>query len=448
MAKTVKQLRSIVCSYFQLHSGANKFDMEKLFLSAELSQSGIYNILPSDKGESVERKPGFGRPIVLRDRNGQQRLTLKIVSNDELKSFCLAEKKKQECHRRQLLESSEAKSSHRNTLSSSHHHESQFITKNNSRVVSQRGGLAVLPCSVTMSTPATVSWFRRKDYQLLTVGLSTYSSDDRFLVEHTRHLGNWALRIKNARKEDEGLYECQISTHPPQSIFIELRIVEAAAEILEAPDLHIDEGSTLRLECKLKRATESPLYVFWYHEDRMVNYDQEDGISVSTNKLTSSVLTVRNATARHGGNYTCAPANARQSSVYVHVLKGEKPAAMQHPNKSPTAASGASSSGGSSSTAVSRRLTSSASCWLAVLLLTWTYYWSSPWVLFRHCSSGSSFHSSPPASSSAAWLAAVFRRTTTCSGLRTSFRMTFCILLVLVTVKTTVSKSIKLFDAV
>ncbi|EAT47916.1 AAEL001010-PA [Aedes aegypti] len=176
---------------------------------------------------------------------------------------------------------------------------------------------------------STVSWFRRKDYQLLTVGLSTYSSDDRFLVEHTRHLGNWALRIKNARREDEGLYECQISTHPPQSIFIELRIVEAVAEILEAPDLHIDEGSTLRLECKLKRATESPLYVFWYHEERMVNYDQQDGISVSTNKLTSSVLTVRNATARHGGNYTCAPANARQSSIYVHVLKAfvrkEKP---------------------------------------------------------------------------------------------------------------------------
>lgn len=59
----------------------------------------------------------------------------------------------------------------------------------------------------------------------------------------------------------------------------------------------------------------------------MVNYDQQDGISVSTNKLTSSVLTVRNATARHGGNYTCAPANARQSSIYVHVLKG-RPTAL------------------------------------------------------------------------------------------------------------------------
>lgn len=43
----------------------------------------------------------------------------------------------------------------------------------------------------------------------------------------------------------------------------QLNFAEAVAEIIEAPDLHINEGSTLRLECKLKRATESPLYVFW-----------------------------------------------------------------------------------------------------------------------------------------------------------------------------------------
>lgn len=55
----------------------------------------------------------------------------------------------------------------------------------------------------------------------------------------------------------------------------------------------------------------------------MVNYDVDDGITVSNTKFSSSVLTVRNATARHGGNYTCAPANARQASIYVHVLKGK-----------------------------------------------------------------------------------------------------------------------------
>jgi len=46
-------------------------------------------------------------------------------------------------------------------------------------------------------------------------------------------------------------------------IIFSYTFAEAVAEILEAPDLHINEGSTLRLECKLKRATESPSYVFW-----------------------------------------------------------------------------------------------------------------------------------------------------------------------------------------
>uniref|UniRef100_T1GJ75 Ig-like domain-containing protein n=1 Tax=Megaselia scalaris TaxID=36166 RepID=T1GJ75_MEGSC len=36
----------------------------------------------------------------------------------------------------------------------------------------------------------------------------------------------------------------------------------------------------------------------------------------------------------HGGNYTCAPANAKPSSITVHVLRGERPAAMQHSNRS------------------------------------------------------------------------------------------------------------------
>lgn len=70
-----------------------------------------------------------------------------------------------------------------------------------------------------------VSWIRRRDFQLLTVGLSTYSSDDRFLVEHARHMGHWSLRIKSVRDDDKGLYECQLSVHPTQSIFVELKVV-------------------------------------------------------------------------------------------------------------------------------------------------------------------------------------------------------------------------------
>ncbi|XP_049536158.1 uncharacterized protein LOC125951387 [Anopheles darlingi] len=156
-----------------------------------------------------------------------------------------------------------------------------FTTANNTKVTAQRGGTALLPCSIISQTLATVSWIRRQDFQLLTVGLSTYSSDERFMVAHLRHWGLWALRIKSVRAEDEGIYECQLSVHPVQSVFVELKVVEAEAEIVGAPDLHIDEGSTLRLECKLQRATENPTFVFWYHEQDMVNFDQLNGFSVT-----------------------------------------------------------------------------------------------------------------------------------------------------------------------
>lgn len=70
-----------------------------------------------------------------------------------------------------------------------------------------------------------VSWIRREDYHLLTVGLTTYSSDDRFLVEHARHLQSWGLQIKFVTPNDAGVYECQISTHPPTSIFVRLKVI-------------------------------------------------------------------------------------------------------------------------------------------------------------------------------------------------------------------------------
>ncbi|KAJ8967932.1 hypothetical protein NQ314_002573 [Rhamnusium bicolor] len=71
-----------------------------------------------------------------------------------------------------------------------------------------------------------VSWIRKKDSPptILTVGVGTYIADDRFLVEHARHLQNWGLVIKHVRTSDAGLYECQVSSHPTTSIIIELRV--------------------------------------------------------------------------------------------------------------------------------------------------------------------------------------------------------------------------------
>ncbi|XP_071053861.1 limbic system-associated membrane protein-like isoform X2 [Onthophagus taurus] len=209
-----------------------------------------------------------------------------------------------------------------------------FATENSTIVEVQLGGTATLPCIVKKFSNGVVSWLRKVETpSLLTVGLNTYSADERILVEHVRHLQNWGLHIKKVQWSDAGLYECQVSTHPPTSIFIELKVAEATAEIIGSPDIHLNAGSQLRLVCTFKNSTEDPLYVFWYHEDKMINYDP--GVYVLLEK-SSSILQVSGADKSHDGNYTCNPSNALPASINVHVLNSteENPAAMLHANTS------------------------------------------------------------------------------------------------------------------
>ncbi|CAG2059444.1 unnamed protein product, partial [Timema podura] len=96
----------------------------------------------------------------------------------------------------------------------------------------------------------------------------------------------------------------------------------ATAELVGSPDLHIKSGSTLRLVCKLHQSTEAPVYVFWYHEEKMINYDKERGVSVHGDKSSSS-LVIAEAQKSDSGNYSCVPSNAKPASINVHVLNGE-----------------------------------------------------------------------------------------------------------------------------
>ncbi|XP_018318716.1 zwei Ig domain protein zig-8 [Agrilus planipennis] len=213
---------------------------------------------------------------------------------------------------------------------------SVFATENSTVVYAQRGGTATLPCVIRKNGNGMVSWVRKgENPALLTYGLATYSADERFMVEHVRHLQNWGLLIKKVQQSDAGVYECQVSTHPPVSIFIKLRVTEATANILGTRDVFLNAGSALRLICTLKHSIEPPEYVFWYQNNHMVNYNP--GVEVKDTK-TSSVLLVKDADTTHSGNYTCSPSNAVPASVNVHVLNAteeENPAAMLHAGSTP-----------------------------------------------------------------------------------------------------------------
>ncbi|CAG9839098.1 unnamed protein product [Diabrotica balteata] len=142
--------------------------------------------------------------------------------------------------------------------------------------------------------------------------------------EELSTIDDWTLQIKFVQQRDAGLYECQVSSHPPISIFIQLNVVDAKGEIQGPLEKYLKPGSGLRLQCTILQSTEPPSYVFWYHNNRMINYDADQGINVTTDLSEKmSILTITNAATRHSGNYSCVPSNAQPASTYVHILNGK-----------------------------------------------------------------------------------------------------------------------------
>ncbi|KAA0200497.1 hypothetical protein HAZT_HAZT009434 [Hyalella azteca] len=83
--------------------------------------------------------------------------------------------------------------------------------------------------------------------------------------------------------------------------------------------------------CRLSRV--APLYIFWYHNSRMINYDQERGgvvVHMETEPRVMSRLTIADARPSDSGNYTCDADNTLADSISVYITAGSKIAAL-HP---------------------------------------------------------------------------------------------------------------------
>ncbi|KAG5673543.1 hypothetical protein PVAND_003583 [Polypedilum vanderplanki] len=210
--------------------------------------------------------------------------------------------------------------------------EPYFDAQTSKNVTGLVGKSAYLSCRVKNLGNKTVSWIRHRDIHILTVGSYTYTSDQRFQATHHKETDDWTLQIKWAQKRDSGVYECQISTQPVKSYFVNLNVVVPTARILGGPDLHFDKGSTINLTCTIKFSPEPPAYIFWYHLDEVISYDSlRGGVSVITEKgdITTSYLLIQNADLADSGRYSCSPSNAEAVEIRVHVLNGEHPEAMQ-----------------------------------------------------------------------------------------------------------------------
>ncbi|XP_043214526.1 lachesin-like [Amphibalanus amphitrite] len=194
------------------------------------------------------------------------------------------------------------------------------------------GRTAYLSCTVRALGNRTVSWVRHRDIHLLTVGEFTFTNDQRFRALHSPASRLWTLQIKFVQHRDAGMYACQVSSSPPVSYPVYLSVVEPVTDLLGGPELFIDARSTINLTCLVRNSPQPPAFIFWKHNGKVITYDSpRGGVSVVTiqGEVTSSQLLIRAARATDSGLYSCQPAGAAQKSLRVHVLQGEKPAAMQ-----------------------------------------------------------------------------------------------------------------------
>lgn len=109
-------------------------------------------------------------------------------------------------------------------------------------------------------------------------------------------------------------------------------IVIPEAFILGSGEHHVDVGSIINLVCIIEKSPTPPQYVFWYHNNRMINYDTTRGSSVTVqtdSSSTQSRLTIHQAVESDTGNYTCSASNTKPASIYVFVTEGDKMAAIQ-----------------------------------------------------------------------------------------------------------------------
>ncbi|XP_045126944.1 hemicentin-2-like [Portunus trituberculatus] len=202
-------------------------------------------------------------------------------------------------------------------------------------IKAQLGSNAYLPCKIKNLGNKSVSWVRNKDAHILSVDRYTFIADARFATWHEAITNTWTLQVKYVKASDAGRYECQVSTEPKMSHFVHLNVITPLVTIPGGSELHVRSGSTVTIKCVVSQALHPPSYVFWYHGEQRIPEGKWKGVTQQPLTIRASggseaALTVTSANHAHAGNYTCAPAALTPVSVILHVLNGERPAAMQH----------------------------------------------------------------------------------------------------------------------
>ncbi|XP_068213508.1 mast/stem cell growth factor receptor Kit-like [Palaemon carinicauda] len=202
-----------------------------------------------------------------------------------------------------------------------------FLAPPANEVTTLEGQSAYLHCRVAQLGDKKVSWIRTRDLHVLTSGLHTFASDQRFIALHAHRSENWTLHIRFSQTRDSGEYQCQVNTEPKLSMVYFLQVLDAATVVEGSDQRYVRADSTIQLSCKAPFAWQPPGLLYWYHDTEILHNKGRISIETHLGNDTYSHLVIKRARISDSGNYTCWPTKFLPASVMVHVLPDENTAA-------------------------------------------------------------------------------------------------------------------------
>lgn len=115
---------------------------------------------------------------------------------------------------------------------------------------------------------------------------------------------------------------------------------EAQSQIKEGKKIVAESGSSVNMTCIIDQTTSPPLFVYWYRNDNVLNYKQEEvedsdhgrlRVYTTSGPTTISKLEIKGVLSTDAGNYSCRPVPqyTDPANITLHVLNGESTAAIQ-----------------------------------------------------------------------------------------------------------------------
>ena len=159
--------------------------------------------------------------------------------------------------------------------------------------------------------------------EILLHGTEPYTKNRRYSGIHNAEEDVWILKIEDARKDDEGKYECQMNSLPVKSHIISLQVLSTRVDIIGDEDLYVQIGSSIILTCVVENVSS---------EDEMMISWSKEGMRIKVETLKHnprSELTLDNVMSHSEGVYECEVASIDRAHIFLHVLDKDRTELLQ-----------------------------------------------------------------------------------------------------------------------